>query len=200
MTVTSVVIAALISCSDADAPQSHAQVRVIESGAVYVGGPAPFSALAGLDSLRLATVLDLDREHVGAPNGRVARDWEIARERGLRFVHLPLHPVLPPSLAELEAAVAILSDTWARPVLVRVDRGPARATMVVAAYRVARQGWSAERAFAEMTAGGAQRAELEAWRRRLDEYAAARRSRDPLDQSPVRPMAPSVVAAITDRR
>lgn len=156
-------------------------MQVVERGAVYVAGGGQFTEMSGLDSLGLTAVLDLDREHWGEANGRVPRDWEIARGHGLRFVHLPLHPDVPPSLAELEAAVAILTDAWTRPVLVHVDRGVERVAAVVAAYRIAHHGWSVDRALGEPSAAGLRAADRAAWRQRLIEFAAARRARDPLD-------------------
>ena len=195
--VAPLIVATLAGCGERTGEQAVPHVRVVEAGAVYVGSQAQFSDLGDLDSLGLATVVDLDREHVGAPAGRVARDWEIARHRGLRFVHLPLDPLLPPSLAELDAAVAILSDAWVQPVLVHADRGAERVAMVVAAYRIAQHGWSAERAFAEMADGAVSRTRLDAWRQRLAEFAAARRSRDPVEQS--RPGSPGTSVVATAR-
>lgn len=191
----------LASCGVGDAEDhAGARVRVVVPGAVYAGASVQFSELHGIDSLGVRAVLDLDREHWGEPDGRVARDWGIARRYGMRFVHLPLHPVLPPSLAELEWAVAILEDSGTRPILVHADRGEERTGMVIAAYRIGVQGWSAERAYAEMVPDGGHDPRFAPWRERLFEFAAARRSRMPLDQSPSEPSPPTSVAVVDDRR
>lgn len=177
------VIVSFAACTAADRElRSQGQVRVVQAGAVYVGEGGQFSGLRGLDSLGIEAVLDLDREHAVKALGTVSRDWGIAREHGMRFVHLPLHPDRPPSLEELDWAVRVLEDRSTQPILVHVDGDDRRARMVIAAYRVRVQGWSPERALEEMTQESIRGSGSVKWRERLLEYADARSSSRPSDE------------------
>ena len=57
-----------------------------------------------------------------------------AGRAGLRFLHIPLHLLRPPTVAELKRAPAPVTDPALRPLYVHCDNGrPHR--MVIAAYR-----------------------------------------------------------------
>ena len=181
--VACVGVVTLTACGDATG--TSIGVRVIEEGAVYAGEGAQFPELSGLDSLKLRAVLDLDREHVIRGAGTVTRDWDIARERRIRFVHLPLNPAEPPSLAELDWAVRILSDSSTHPILVHADGDDQRTRIVIAAYRVRAHGWLPERALREMMPDSVSGERWDSWERRLREYANAPPDRQRLHIAPV---------------
>ena len=181
----------LTACAGAE-PTASMPPRVIEAGAVYAGEGTQFTQLRGLDSLGIKAILDLDREHAYRVTGTVTRDWQIARDHGIRFVHLPLHPTEPPSVDELNWAVRILTDRSTQPILVHADGSDERTRMVIAAYRIRVQRWPPELARGELMAGSADDARLKAWEKRLFEYA-----RSPSDGSFLRsPSDGSKLAAI----
>lgn len=169
-----VALLAVTTCTAADRDAAvEVRVRAIEPGAVYAGAGGHFSQLRGLDSLGLKAVLDLDREPAIKRLGTVTRDWDIARDRGIRFIHLPLHPTTPPSVEELDLAVSILNDSATWPIIVHADGADDRTAMVIAAYRIRSQGWPTGRALEEMMPATGRDARSAAWRQRLLEFASA---------------------------
>lgn len=165
-------LAVLLWGCAAPAEDVHPGVHVIEQGAVYAGRAAEFVDLAEVDALGIRTILDLDQEN-WADRPRVSRDHATARDRGVLFVHLPLDPLVAPSLEELDAAVDILREQRFQPILVHADHSDHRTRLVVAAYRVRVQGWSPDRAAEELSENSRWAPWLPAWRARLLEYAAA---------------------------
>lgn len=158
--------------------------RTIEAGAVYASSQG-IHRLGDLDSYQLTAVLDVDAESPIRSVGSVSRDWRSARDRDLRFVHLPLHATSPPSIQELQWAVNILADTALRPILLTCDGKDGRVEMVVAAYRIRIQRWPIERALAELTSGSPSTfAALPAWTGRLREYAAQATPRNDTHRGP----------------
>ena len=105
----------------------------------------------------------------------VERDWKAARQLDIRFVHLPFHPTRPPTIRELHWDVAILQDPETRPIFVHAARGSDRTGIVIAAYRIKVQGWSAERAYREMLEHGFREVAHFRWKDRLFAYAEVTR-------------------------
>jgi protein tyrosine/serine phosphatase len=153
-----------------------APIRAVDEGAVYASEPGRLADVRALDSLRIRTVLDLDDGRVGEPGNQVERDWQFANARGIRFIHLPLPAATPPSLEQLEWAVNALRAPWTRPILVRSDHGAERTLIVVAAYRIDVQRWSADSAYREMIPDSTRDARFADWRARLREFADARKA------------------------
>lgn len=97
-------------------------------------------------------------------------DQEGARVRaaGMEYVEIPMKcglfgaPV--PSTAQARAFLAAVGDSAKRPVFVHCHHGRDRTGVMVALYRVARNGWSPERAIAEMKERGI-RPQYRAYRR-----------------------------------
>jgi protein tyrosine phosphatase (PTP) superfamily phosphohydrolase (DUF442 family) len=94
--------------------------------------------------LGVATVVDLRCSH---------DDAEATRDAGLSVVRVPMRQWHVDE-ERVAAALRAMSDPALRPVLVHCQEGRDRTGLVVAAYRVALQGWSREAAVAEMRAHG----------------------------------------------
>jgi tyrosine-protein phosphatase SIW14 len=166
----------LISCSEIHSRSSPIKnFRVIIPGEVYSGARPDADGLRWLESLGVKTVLNLDRGMWLETSVEVERDWKAARQLDMRFVHLPFHPTLPPTIRELHWAVEILLDPGTHPVFVHADRGSDRTGIVIAAYRVKVQGWSPDPAYREMLEHGFREIGHLRWKDRLFAYAEVAR-------------------------
>ena len=120
---------------------------VVEPGVLYRSAQPDRSGWERLrDYYGIRSVLDLREEAPDEPWAVLER--EFCAENGIRHVRLP---VQPPGLTdeELRIVVETIADPDCRPVLVHCELGKARTGVVVAAYRIAVQGWSYEAAMAE---------------------------------------------------
>jgi protein tyrosine/serine phosphatase len=95
-----------------------------------------------LESMGIRTVVNL-------------REWhgDELRKTSLKEVRIKMR-TWEPEIEDLVRAVQILSDESGGPYLVHCQHGADRTGMVIAAYRMAVQGWSRENAIEEMTDGG----------------------------------------------
>jgi protein tyrosine phosphatase (PTP) superfamily phosphohydrolase (DUF442 family) len=94
--------------------------------------------------LGIRTVLNLRSLH---------SDAGLVRNARLRFVRIPMlaHDIEEQDIA---AALRVLVDPDARPLLVHCRHGSDRTGVVVAAYRIVVEGWSKEEALRELREGG----------------------------------------------
>jgi len=116
----------------------------------------------------IRTVLNLRGEHPG-------KGWWEEERRGVasiwaRWVQWPVGGRERPPPELVEAFLDLVEDPAARPVLLHCESGIHRTGIFVAVYRMQHQGWSAERALAELRRqgfrlGGADRSEVEAYLR-----------------------------------
>lgn len=77
-----------------------------------------------------------------------------AEELGLRFIYLPLTYWILPKHDEIEKFFNIVDDVSLHPIFLHCKHGADRTGMLTAFYRMAREGWSADRAYAEMHDAG----------------------------------------------
>jgi len=97
--------------------------------------------------LGVRTVLLL---RLGVPDG----EKTVVERLGMRFVHVPMHGMTIPTIAEVDRALKVIEDEGARPVLVHCRHGRDRTGTVVAAYRVVVQGWTIDAAYKEAMSFG----------------------------------------------
>lgn len=69
---------------------------------------------------------------------------------GMKYVPLPLSPVGPPTMAAAEAFLRAVTDPANGKVFVHCYHGADRTGALVAAYRIAAEGWSVDQALAEL--------------------------------------------------
>ncbi|MGH7295643.1 MAG: protein-tyrosine phosphatase family protein, partial [Polyangiaceae bacterium] len=137
---------------------------------VLMRGSQPDGAdLAALAALGFRTVVNL----------RLEDDREAARTTalGMTPVWLPFYDQSLPSRAEVREFLAILDDPARRPVYVHCMQGVGRTGVMVAAYRLARCGFTAGRAIEEARAMGMASARQEDYIRALAKDLAAGRLR-----------------------
>jgi tyrosine-protein phosphatase SIW14 len=99
---------------------------------------------ADLATLGVKTVINLTSDD-GQPGeqGRV-------EQAGMKYVHIPMTMHTGPTTAQLAEFLGIVNDPAAQPVYVHCVGGKHRTGVMTAVYRMTVDGWSADRAFAEM--------------------------------------------------
>jgi protein tyrosine phosphatase (PTP) superfamily phosphohydrolase (DUF442 family) len=143
-----VVLASIVATVPAGAVvEDHVfvqNVHVVETGAVIRGAEQkPWPLARVIDRYAVRTVLCLaDPE---------PREQEIAADRGVRWVHVPLSDSRTQVMfGELERAAAVLAEPSNRPVFFHCKRGVYRSNLVHAVYRMKFCGWSLDRTLAEL--------------------------------------------------
>jgi tyrosine-protein phosphatase SIW14 len=111
------------------------------------GGQPSEEGMRALAALGVAVVVDLRNDA-----GQFAAEKALAEGLGMRAVHLPMHGWRTPRREQVEAFLAVLCANRDRTVFVHCRRGAERTGVMLAAYRLAADGWSAEHALAEMKA------------------------------------------------
>lgn len=121
-------------------------VRIENFGQVndhYYRGAQPFGRdYADLAALGVRTIIDLQED--GDPN-----ESRLAREAGIAYYVIPMSTRRAPTSDQLATFFRLVSDP-ARPVYVHCKGGRHRTGVMTAAYRMAFEGWKADRAYDEM--------------------------------------------------
>jgi tyrosine-protein phosphatase SIW14 len=77
-----------------------------------------------------------------------------AEELGFNFVYLPLTYWIMPKTHELDKFFNVLDDRSAHSVFLHCKHGSDRTGMLIAFYRMAREGWTPDQAYEEMKEAG----------------------------------------------
>ncbi len=110
----------------------------------YFRGSQPNrSQMAALKAIGVKTIIDLRKDYVPE-----ARQW--ATELGLSYFNLPLKPSKAATKEQTEYFLSLVNDPANGPVYVHCKGGRHRTGALTAAYRISRDGWTAEQAFEEM--------------------------------------------------
>jgi len=134
---------ALPAAAAPDLPNFHAVAPGIWRGA------APTEAgLKRLKGMGVKTVIDLRI----APK-TVRREGVYARSLGFHWINLPMGSD-PPTPGQVSTFLSTLGRALGEPVFVHCQHGADRTGCMVGIYRVARQGWTFPRAYAEMRQDG----------------------------------------------
>ena len=142
--------AALPAKSDSVAIQTEAgavNVRIDNFGrvnATYYRGALPVGRdFADLHAIGVKTVIDLRYDGDAAEQG-------IVEGLGMKFVRIPMTTRETPTAAKLEQFLALVNDPANQPVFVHCQGGRHRTGVMTAVYRMRQEGWTGDRAFAEM--------------------------------------------------
>jgi protein tyrosine/serine phosphatase len=113
---------------------------------LFRGAQPKENGLAELKKLGITTIVDLRGEH------QEKSDWErgAAEALGMRFVHLPVSGWAPPTDEQVAQFLALFRDDPHQKVFVHCRFGDDRTGVFVAAYRMAVDKWSPEKAMEEM--------------------------------------------------
>ncbi|MFZ5996977.1 MAG: fused DSP-PTPase phosphatase/NAD kinase-like protein [Nitrospirota bacterium] len=134
---------------------------------VYRGARPREKGIKELKQMGIKTIVNLEREMFEKVPGEVKKERRWAEEAGIKFFHVPLHPFFAPKKEEIEKALAYITDPANHPVFVHCDRGSDRTGIVIAAYRMQVNGWSFEKAYAEMKRYGHRDKLLFWWKKSL---------------------------------
>ena len=124
---------------------------------LYRGGAPDAQGIDWLREREIRTVVDL-RPTRGDAEGRAVR------AAGMGYVHIPVASIDAPTPVDVQRFLAVVTDREAQPVYVHCMHGVDRTGAMIAAYRIAQQGWTNDDALAEMDHFGA-RGLLEGLRR-----------------------------------
>jgi len=110
---------------------------------LFRGGQPDDTDYQTLASMGIKTIIDL-REDAKFDSR------ELAEKAGLKYLTIPLNAKRPPTLIESNRFLSLVDDQENWPVYVHCAGGRHRTGVLVAVYRMERDGWNAERAFQEM--------------------------------------------------
>jgi len=134
-----VLFAAIASAQTAGLENFH---KVNDS--LYRGAQPTAEGFRSLAKMGVKTVLDL-REF----DSRSREEKRAVESAGLKYVNVPLQGTNVPANGDVAMALALLNDPSAGPVFVHCRRGADRTGTIVAAYRIAHDRWSPDKALRE---------------------------------------------------
>lgn len=117
--------------------------RVTES--LYRGGQPRSQGYGQLRSLGIGMVVNLNTSRKN-----VEREKAEAESRGMRYVSIPWSPLSLPTDDQVAEFLRLLRENPDKKIFVHCQRGADRTGVMVAIFRMARQGWTPEQASAEM--------------------------------------------------
>ena len=132
-------------CTMAPLPNFH---RVSDS--VYRGGRPTEEGIKVLSRMGIKTIVDLESGFFVKETDDVMREEDWARQAGIKFIKIPMHPFFAPDEAQVSSAYEALSNKDNQPVFVHCVRGSDRTGTVIASYRIFSEGWTFEKSFSEM--------------------------------------------------
>ena len=117
---------------------------------VLLRGAQPSAqGLAELKKLGVTTIVDLRGNR-----GPVARERALAESLGMRFVDIPVNGWSPPANAQVAEFLKLIQQGGTQKFFVHCYYGSDRTGVMVAAYRMAQQNWTADQAVEEMYSFG----------------------------------------------
>src|SRR6266849_564961 len=111
--------------------------------AYFRGAQPKGSDYADLAAIGVKTVIDLTKDGDQSEPAAVQR-------AGMRFYSIPMTTHDVPTNAELARFLQIVNDPASQPVYVHCHGGRHRTGVMTAVFRMTKDGWSPDRAFAEM--------------------------------------------------
>ena len=104
---------------------------------------------------RLGIKTDITLQFTGGSEAPVVKhEKKVAKDLGIKFVHLPLPWGKQPPRAMITKFLAVFKDPKNLPAIVHCKRGRDRTGAMVGLYRIVENGWTNEKAFKEMESFG----------------------------------------------
>ena len=129
------------------AAQNLSNIRIDNFGRVnanYFRGAQPEGGdYTDLASLGVKTVIDLTQDGD-------ASEPSLVQHEGMKFFRIPMTTHETPSDAKVAQFLKLVNDPANQPVYVHCQGGRHRTGVMTAVYRMVNEGWTADRAFAEM--------------------------------------------------
>lgn len=122
---------------------------------LYRGGQPDADQIPQLKEMGFKTMVCLRWTTAAIVETRLA-----ARRNELNFVCLPLTYWAFPTRKEIDKFFSVVDDENMRPIFVHCFHGSDRTGLLMAFYRMAREGWTADRAYEEMVSYGFHRVRM----------------------------------------
>jgi protein tyrosine phosphatase (PTP) superfamily phosphohydrolase (DUF442 family) len=119
------------------------------SDALLRGAQPSDQGIAELKKLGVTTIVDLRGNR-----GPVDHERVLAQSLGLRFVDIPVRGWSPPADVQVAQFLKLFQEDPNQKIFVHCYYGEDRTSVMVAAYRIAQQNWTADQAVAEMYSFG----------------------------------------------
>jgi tyrosine-protein phosphatase SIW14 len=132
---------------------------------LYRGGQPSKGAMKELAALGIKTVVNLRGE-----DEETRAEALEARAAGLRYHSEPLPVYRRPNKRQVERVLSLIKDPQNWPVFVHCRHGEDRTGVIIAAYRISREGWSSEAARKEAKRYGMSRFQF-AMKDYINDYA-----------------------------
>lgn len=116
---------------------------------LYRGGQPDAAGFRYLQTLNVRTIISLRWRRTA-----IIEEQRLAKDYGIRYVGFPLNYWTFPSIDVINRFLSVLDDYDSRPVYVHCFHGSDRTGLLLAVYRMAREGWSAGKAYREMRGCG----------------------------------------------
>lgn len=111
---------------------------------VYRGGQPAAGGIARLKAMGVRTIVNLRHEPA-----RVRAEEKEAKEAGLRYFSVPMYGLVRPTDEQVARVLGLIADPDNQPVFLHCKAGADRTGVIIACYRIARAGWTAEKAIRE---------------------------------------------------
>lgn len=134
---------------------------------LYRGGAPEAAGVEKLAKLGIKTIVDLEGGWFKKEPSEIKVERQWAGKAGMKFFHVPMHPLFSPKIKDIDKALAYIADPHNKPVFVHCERGSDRTGIVIAAYRIKIEKWTVPQAYKEMKACGYRRWLLFWWKNLL---------------------------------
>lgn len=155
-TLVAAALAGSLAWSEADRASPYAHEKASVAGVANFGrvnthlfrGAQPTGpGFAALRALGVDTILSLTLVADGT-----AIEQKQVEELGMRYVNVPMSATRPPTQEQISDFFAALADQPDKTVFVHCWQGADRTGVMIALYRIAHEGWTADQAVDEMRA------------------------------------------------
>ncbi len=116
---------------------------------LYRGGQPDATAIEALVKRGVRTIISLRWNMVV-----IRAERALAKKHGINYYSIPLSYWILPTRAQIDLFLSILDDQNKHPIFMHCLHGRDRTGMFTAIYRIARENWTADKAYAEMKNSG----------------------------------------------
>lgn len=146
-TIAVVIALSILSAAQTEQGVKSPKVQIKNFGCInenfYRGAQPKEQDYADLAAMGVKTVIDLQR------NGK-EEEQSLVETHGMKFYRIPMSDRSTPAAGQAELFLKLVNDPANQPVFVHCAGGRHRTGAMSAIYRITRDGWSAEQAYAEM--------------------------------------------------